>query len=65
MTAITTNQCLDKMLSKYSSQELQRNAVLSKWKDILFTMKLNLGGNYKVPDPNKINHVIDTGQEPN
>lgn len=65
MTATTTNQCLDKLLSKYSSSELQKNVVLSKWRKILFTMKLNFGGNYKVHDPNKVNYIIDNGQEPN
>lgn len=63
MTAVTVNQGLDKLLSKYNSNELHTNQCLSKWRGILLRWKMTFGGNYKLPDPEKVNKVIDTGTE--
>lgn len=63
MTAVTVNQGLDKLLSKYNSNEINSNQYLRKWKGVLSQWKMVFGGNYKLPDPDKVNKVIDTGTE--
>jgi hypothetical protein len=63
MVATTVNQALDQLLSKYSSEQLQQNNTLRKWRGVLSQWKMWYGGNYKLQDPAKVNHVIETGQE--
>lgn len=63
MTATTVNQALDKILSQYSSEQITKSNALRKWKGVLSQWKMAFGGNYKLPDPKKVNTVIETGSE--
>ena len=63
MVAVTVNQGLDKLLSKYNSQELNSNQTLNTLRMFLCKLKMSCGGNSKLPDPDKVNKVIDTGKE--
>lgn len=65
MTAVTVNQALDKLLTKYNSEQITKSNTLKKWKGVLSQWKMAFGGNYKLQDPDKVNHVIENGEEPN
>lgn len=60
---MTINQALDKILSKYTLDDMDKFPDVAILKISLVEMKVFWGGNHKLDNPRKVARIIETGKK--